>query len=507
MDERPSKQDHITFWRSMADDLEAGVRLIDALNKAQSRLAGTDLAKVVGAVPARLVESGEALCDVLRELPDVFDQRVVAAVETGERAGIMEIMASRIADALEADDLGLLEESVPGTEPETLTYVNKLIRDAVKARASDIHLDPTEDGGGRMRQRIDGVLREVDPPPEKMFPKVIAALKLMGAMDVPERRLPQDGRISMDVEGRAIDLRLSTVPSVQGERLVLRLLDREVICLDLAKIGFSSDDLEKVQQLCRLPSGMVIVNGPTGSGKTTLLYTMLNEINTPERCMITVEDPVEYTFDGLAQIPINPQIGLTFARAIRSVLRQAPDVIMVGELRDLETMEVAIQSALTGHMVFTTLHANTSVGAIQRLLDVGLDAFMINASLQGAISLRLVRILCPECRKRAEPAVQSMPPEDAKLVSTWKDATFYKPQGCKHCAGTGYRGLTAIYEILIIDDRIRQLISDGADMAAVREAAFEAGFKTMMTNGLEKAAQGITSIEEVLRVAPRGTSI
>ena len=308
--------------------------------------------------------------------------------------------------------------------------------------------------------------------------------------------------------GSAIDLRISTVPTIDGERLVARILDREAApLLDLPKIGLINEDLEKVRQLCRLPNGIVIANGPTGSGKTTLLYSMLNEINTPERCIITVEDPVEYDLTGPAQIQISPQIGLTYARAIRSILRQDPDVIMIGELRDLETTELAVQCALTGHLMFTTLHANTSVGAIQRLLDIGLDAFMINASVKGVVSQRLVRVLCPKCRKPVKPATHSMPPEAVELIATWKDATFYGPGGCKECADTGYRGRTAIHEILVIDDRIRQLVTDGADMSAVREAACDAGFKTMMTNGLEKAAQGTTSIEEVLRVAPLGTSV
>ncbi|NQT20808.1 MAG: type II/IV secretion system protein [Planctomycetes bacterium] len=403
-------------------------------------------------------------------------------------------------------DPDLAAEIQPESE-EVIQYVIQLLTDAVKARASDIHLDQSE-GPGRVRIRVDGVLREAGPPPPEMLSKVIRRFKFMAAMDVAERRLPQDGRIKLSVDRRAIDLRICTVPTIDGERLVARILDREAVpMLDLPKIGFINEDLQKVRQLCRLPNGIVIANGPAGSGKTTLLYSMLNEINTPERCIMTVEDPVEYDITGLAQIQISPQIGLTYARAIRSILRQDPDVIMIGELRDLETTELAVQCALTGHLLFTTLHANTSVGAIQRLLDIGLDAFMINASLKGVVSQRLVRVLCPKCRKPVEPATHSMPPEAVELIATWKDATFYGPGGCKECADTGYRGRTTIHEILVIDDRIRQLVTDGADMWAVREAACEAGFKTMMTNGLEKAAQGITSIEEVLRVAPLGTSV
>lgn len=503
-----SKQDHITLWRSIAEDVKAGVGLIDALKNAESKLADEELAEVVGSLPARLIESRGTLSAALREFPDLFDERIFAAVELGERAGMLEVAAPRIVDALEADDLSSLGENALGVEMEAVEYFFELFRKARNANASDIHLDPTADRRGRVRLRIDGVLREQDPPPEGMSAKLIDCIKAISALDVSERRLPQDGWTSMDLDAIRCDLRVSTVPAHHGERLVARIFDREAApILDLPKIGFINEDLEKVRRLCRLPNGIVIANGPAGSGKTTLLYSMLNEVNTPERCIITVEDPVEYDITGVAQVQIRPQIGLTFARAIRHIMRQDPDVIMIGELRDLEMTELAVQCALTGHLLFTTLHANTSVGAIQRLLDIGLDPFMINASLKGVISQRLVRVLCPKCRKTVQPAAHSMPPEAVELIATWKDATFYGPGGCKECADTGYRGRAAIHEILIIDDRIRQLVTDGADMWTVRQAACEAGFKTMMTNGLEKAAQGITSIDEVLRVAPLGTSV
>ena len=402
----------------------------------------------------------------------------------------------------DADDDGLPEELV--VPAAAVEYVNQLLIDAVKAHASDIHFDQSESGPGHVRMRIDGVLREVDPPAEGMLPKVISRVKVMAAMSTSDRHEPQDGSIMVELDRRHLDLRVSVVPAYYGERLVIRVLDREQVTLKLSDLGLLEQDLAKTRQLCRLPQGIVIVNGPAGSGKTTTLYCMLNEINRPDVSILTVEDPVEFTFEGIGQIQVSPQTGLTFSRAIRHVLRQDPDVILVGEIRDLETMECCIQCAMTGHLVMTTLHANTSIGAIRRMLDIGIAPFMINSALASVISQQLVRILCSKCKQPTQPEKHLMPPGASEFISALNDVAFYGPKGCRECAGSGYRGRTGVNEILTMDDRLRQLLTSSPDLAALSDAAREGGMKTMLQNGLEKAAHGITSIEEVLRVVPVG---
>ena len=389
---------------------------------------------------------------------------------------------------------------------EAAQYTYQLIQQAVDAGASDIHFDGTRDRLGRMRFRIDGVLHDVDLPGNVAFDTVVGRIKYMANLDTDEQSLPQDGRILLKLSGKDFDLRINTVPTQYGERLVARLLDRRQVKISLSDFGLADADFDKIRKLCHLPHGIVVANGPTGSGKTTLLYAMLLEANSPGTCVVTVEDPVEYTFDDIAQIQTNPSAGLTFARAIRSILRQDPDVIMVGEIRDLEAMELIVQCALTGHMVFTTLHANTAPEAIQRLIDIGIEPYMVNSALAAVVSQRLVRILCDKCKRPAEPATHSMSPEAVEFVSSRQEANFCQPVGCDECRSTGYRGRTAVHEILIMDDSIRQAIADGADMAAVRRTAIESGMKTMLQSGLGKAAKGITSIEEVLRVVPPGLS-
>ena len=403
------------------------------------------------------------------------------------------------------------DQELSGPAPansQTLEYVQRLLKDAAKARASDIHLDPTEDGQGIIRMRTDGVLHKVDPPPQGLFSQVVNHIKTMAALNVEDRRLPQDGRIMMDIEAKRFDIRVSCAPVHYGQRIVMRLLFRECAILGLDEMGILAEDLVKIRRLCHLNNGLVICNGPAGCGKTTLLYSMLNEIDREKECVMTIEDPVEYSFDGIGQIGINPQIGLTYARAMRTVLRQDPDVIMVGEIRDLEVAHLCTHAALTGHLIMTIFHASSSPGAIKQLLEMGLEPFLINSILAAVISQKLVRRLCSECKQPAKlPPSHSIPAEAAEFLADHPTGKLFGPKGCHKCLNTGYSGRTTTHEILILDDKLRQLITDSADTATLRQAAIDNGMKTLLTNGLEKAAQGITSVEEVLRVTTGGVNI
>jgi len=508
----PEASEKVRFWRTFGRMLSSGVPILETLDILLEEVGGGELDEGIQAIRRTILDGG-CIADAIRPFSELFGEEICAAVAIGQEKGDLDIQAFRIADALEAGDLGpLVEDSalVEAGRDDTsgpgaaLEFVNTMIREAAKARASDIHLDPLEEGRGRIRLRVDGVLCDIDPPPQGLFPRIVTRIKIMANMDIAERRRPQDGRILVDIEGKALDLRVSIVPTTGGQRVVMRILDRESVRLDLAQIGFLEEELDTVRELCHLPNGIVLCTGPTGSGKTTLLYAMLHEIDRDKHCVMSVEDPVEYIIEGVAQIAIRPQIGLTFARAMRSVLRQDPDVIMVGEIRDLETLQIVVQSSLTGHLVLTTLHANTSPGAIKRLLDIGLEPFLINSSLAGVISQRLVRVLCPNCKQKAKPALHSLPSEAVEFIHHAGGITFYAPNGCEACKGTGYRGRIGIHEILIPDDRTRETISTSADVTSLRKAALSAGVKPMILCGLEKAARGITSVEEVCRVIPRG---
>lgn len=393
------------------------------------------------------------------------------------------------------------------TDARVAELVNNMIHLAITERASDVHIDPTAAGPGRVRYRVDGALHDRDPIPEDMFGAVVRQIKSMANVESAEQRIPQGGRIDLKIDEQRYDLRLSVIPVLGGERIVMRILTPHEISLDLAKIGFGDDDLEAVRGLSHLPIGLVICTGPTGSGKTTLLYSMLSEVDRDRCCVMSIEDPVEYDIEGVAQMQTQPQAGLTFVRALRAVMRQDPDVIMVGEIRDLESLQTCVQAAMTGHLVLTTLHANTVPGAIKRMTDIGCEPFMVNSSLAGVIAQRLIRTLCPECKQPAEHASHSLPPEAVEFIRRSEGTTFYGPTGCKVCLGTGYRGRTAIHEILIPDERVRQAVAASADVVTIRNAAIAAGMKPMIVNGLEKAARGITSVEEVCRVVPRGPNV
>lgn len=385
------------------------------------------------------------------------------------------------------------------SEAPVIRLVNQIIGEAITRRASDIHLEPFE-GELHLRYRVDGVIEEAENPPAQLAAAIISRVKLLAGLNIAERRLPQDGRIKTRVKGRELDLRVSTVPTVHGESVVLRVLDRENIRLNLEDMGFSPDTLQRFNTLLAQPHGILLVTGPTGSGKTTTLYAALAKLDAVTLKILTVEDPVEYQLPGINQIQVQPQIGLTFANALRAILRQDPDIIMIGEMRDTETAEIAVQSALTGHLVLSTLHTNTAAGAITRLEDMGLPRYLLTSSINGILAQRLVRKLCPHCRApqpilpdiRQSTGLEHFLPEGQNHI--------YVARGCEHCAHTGYHGRTAIHELLILNPELHAAILKGADANELHHMARQQGMLTLYEDGLRKVAGGETSLEEVLRV-------
>ncbi len=372
-----------------------------------------------------------------------------------------------------------------------IRLVNLLIQRAVETGASDIHIEPFEDDL-MVRYRIDGILHHAESPPKKMQAAVASRIKIMARLNIAEKRLPQDGRIRTRIGGKDIDMRVSTIPTVYGESIVMRILDRGAVVIELNTLGFPEKELQVFGGMIAKPYGMLLVTGPTGSGKTTTLYAALNKINTPDKKIITIEDPVEYQMKGVNQIQVRPQIGLTFQNGLRSIVRQDPDIIMVGEIRDIETAEISIQAALTGHMVFSTVHTNDSAGAITRLLDMGVEHYLISSALVGALAQRLVRILCPACKKPYTPT-----DNEAAMVG---GSSAYREVGCRDCANTGYKGRVGIYEMLVVDDNVRGLILKKTSAHVIKEQARREGMKTLREDGWSKVRRGITSVSEVVRV-------
>ena len=381
-------------------------------------------------------------------------------------------------------------------EAPVIRLVNLLVESAIAAEASDIHIEPFEDTL-RVRYRIDGILFDQESPPRRLRDAVTSRIKLMAEMNIAERRLPQDGRIRVSLHGRRVDIRVSTIPTVHGESIVMRLLDRASVFLPLEKLGFGSDTLKHFEALIQRPHGILLVTGPTGSGKTTTLYAALEKINSPDRKILTIEDPVEYQLKGVNQIPVKPKIGLSFATGLRHIVRQDPDVILVGEIRDLETVDIAIQAALTGHMVFSTLHTNDAPGAIPRLQDMGAEPYLIASVLEGVLAQRLVRRICQACRAAETPSAADI---EALGVEAPPGVTLYRGLGCDECRNTGYRGRTAIYELFTITEDVRSLILRRASSREIRRLAVEAGMTTLRMDGWSRACEGVTTVEEVLRV-------
>ncbi|KZX55054.1 type II secretion system protein GspE [Halioglobus sp. HI00S01] len=386
------------------------------------------------------------------------------------------------------------------SEAPVIRLVNQIIHRAVDMQASDIHIEPFEDGL-HLRYRIDGVLQDhPDPPAANLSAAIASRIKLLSHMNIAEQRLPQDGRIMTRVKGHELDLRVSTIPTVHGESIVMRVLDRESIRLSLPDMGFSEDTLSKYQDLLARPHGVLLVTGPTGSGKTTTLYASLASLDSDRLKIITVEDPVEYQLQGVNQIQVQAQIELTFARALRAILRQDPDIIMIGEMRDTETAQIGVQSALTGHLVLSTLHTNTAAGAITRLEDMGVERYLITSSVNGVLAQRLVRTLCSHCKEEVPLGSADMEASGIAAFLEPGQKTVYQAVGCDHCMHTGYSGRTSIHELFSLDDEMHRVIMMGADATTLHAAARRQGMYTLYEDGLRKVAKGLTSMEEVLRV-------
>ena len=434
-----------------------------------------------------------------RKLEDEEFNRLLAQEYEGGSNQAQEIMGDMGDDM----DLVSMAESLP--EPEDLLeaeddapiirLINAILTEAVRKNASDVHVEPFEK---RLviRLRVDGIMHEVLEPPRAIAPLLISRIKVMARLDIAEKRLPQDGRISLRVAGRAVDVRVSTLPSGHGERVVLRLLDKQAGRLDLEQLGMDEGTRDEIYRLIKLPHGILLVTGPTGSGKTTTLYAGLARLNDASRTILTVEDPIEYYIDGIGQSQVNTKVDLTFARGLRAILRQDPDVVMVGEIRDLETAEIAVQASLTGHMVLSTLHTNTAVGAVTRLRDMGVEPFLLSSSIVGVLAQRLVRTLCSKCKL---PHTLTDSEKDVLGIENGTTYTIYQPIGCDHCSGSGYLGRGGIYELISIDETLRNMIHDGASEQEMESHARHYS-PSIRTDGKRRVLAGQTSIEEMLRV-------
>ena len=429
------------------------------------------------------------ILDTIERLYGAGSQSLETIIEEADK-DIYDLSSEGVEDADHLRDLA--------SEAPIIRLVNRLILNAVELKASDIHFEPFEKVF-KARYRIDGVLHDADSPPKRLQAAIISRVKIMAKLDIAERRLPQDGRIKLKIADKEIDFRVSTIPTLYGESLVMRILDRDSLILNLQKIGFPGDLLERYMELVTQPYGMILVTGPTGSGKTSTLYTTLAKINTPQNKIITLEEPVEYQLDGVNQIQVKQKIGMSFANGLRSIVRQDPDIILVGEIRDRETAEIAIQSALTGHLLFSTLHTNDATGAITRLLDMGVENFLLSSTLLGVLAQRLVRVICSNCKEEIEP--------DGKLVKSMnispgeeKNIVFYAGKGCEECRYTGFKGRTAIFEYLAVDDDIRREISKSSPTERIKDVALKKGMITLRSDGWKKVRKGVTTISEVLKV-------
>ncbi|MBV8653802.1 MAG: type II secretion system ATPase GspE [Alphaproteobacteria bacterium] len=385
------------------------------------------------------------------------------------------------------------------SEGPVIRLVGQLITKAIESRASDVHIEPFQNRIA-VRYRIDGVLREIAAPPLRLKAAITSRIKIMAKLNIAERRLPQDGRIRITVHGTDFDLRVSTAPTMHGESVVMRILDRSSLVHDLDALGFAPDVLPPFLRLLDQPQGILLVTGPTGSGKTTTLYTSLMRLNAPEKKLFTVEDPIEYQLDGVNQIQVKPQIGLSFAHILRSILRQDPDIIMIGEMRDLDTAQIAIQAALTGHLVLSTLHTNSAAATVTRLLDMGVNGYLVTSTLNGALAQRLVRRLCAQCREPYEALPELVAELRLPVTDRSRPVTLHRARGCAACRDTGYKGRIAVTELLVMSDGIRRLVLRNAEAGEIHRLAVQEGMRTMYDDGLRQALAGITSIEEVLRV-------
>lgn len=392
----------------------------------------------------------------------------------------------------EEPELDELQEMVEDAPIVRLT--NLIISQAIQMRASDIHIEPQEKDV-RVRYRIDGVLKENMTTPKYTQAALISRLKIIADLDITKRRIPQDGRVAMNVMGVKVDMRVSTLPTIYGEKVVIRLLTKDESLINIDKLGFTEDNYRRFKGLIDQPYGILLVTGPTGSGKTTTLFAALNYLNSPEKNIITIEDPVEYQIEGINQIQANPKTGLTFARTLRSILRQDPDIIMVGEIRDEETARIAVRAALTGHLVLSTLHTNDAVSSITRLIDMGIPPYLVASTVIGVIAQRLVRRLCDSCKEKYEPGI-----EEKKILQIEESTTLYRAKSCQNCNSTGYNGRLAVHEVLVVDKRIKEMIVNGAHEQEIKNYALEKGMKSLREDGIKKVKDGFTSFEEMIRV-------
>ena len=476
----------------VAYDREAN-RLKVAMKSADNFRALDDLRLLMGFNVEAMVVPGEQLDKALTKYYGEDEDSLSALVSELGHADTTDLTAEAGGDA--SIDLDSLIAAADDNKLKRL--LNLVLLQAIKDRASDIHLEPFEDEF-KMRYRIDGVLHEMIPPPKHLALPIVSRVKVMANLDIAERRMPQDGRIELTVNGQPVDLRVAVLPTMFGESVVMRVLDRSAVSLDLAKVGMRDDDLRDFRQLIHKPNGIVIVTGPTGSGKTTTLYAALNELNQPSEKICTAEDPVEYDIDGLVQVQVNSEIGLTFAKALRSFLRQDPDIILVGETRDLETAQIGVQASLTGHLVFTTLHTNDAPSSIARLLDLGLESFLLTATLEGIVAQRLVRKICQRCKESYEPSEDEL----ARLQLTPEDLggkPLHRGAGCDYCNGSGFKGRQGIFEIMVLDDELREMIMQNASTQALARAVRKRGARSLRQSGLLALYDGVTTLDEVIR--------
>ena len=480
----------------------------DAINAEITKEIPVDIAKKYGVVPVVADEDSITVAlsdpmgyDAIDSLRYVLHGRDVEAV-ISPKAEVQAAMAKLYQDAGPADvqtrgEMDGLEDVEEGDDSAVVKLANMLITTAIKMKASDIHLEPMEKEF-RVRYRIDGALRKMDSPPKRLQGSIISRIKIMSKMKISEKRIPQDGRIQISVNGKDLDLRVNSVPTNHGESIVMRVLDKSNLALGLPQLGFLADDQATFERLIKLPDGVVLVTGPTGSGKTTTLYACLGQINTPDKKLITVEDPVEYQMSGINQVQVNKDVGLDFSAALRSILRQAPNIVMIGEIRDEETAGIAMEAALTGHLVFSTLHTNDAPSAVTRLLDIGCKPFLVASALRAAMAQRLVRAICEKCREEYTPTEREVKMLGA--ISKTMPERMFHGAGCDKCGRTGYKGRKGIFEIFKVDDTIERLIFDHAPATLLRQRAREMGMRTLREDGMLKVASGMTSLSEILRV-------
>jgi len=510
--------DKQTLLEAVAKDLKYEFEPIPPANIREDiyRQLRPNLARTYGVVPIKVDDTSITLLAkdpfnnaIIDDLTFTLNKDVnlvvadPAAVDTlivqcyGEENSSIDDLLSEISQVDFGEDNADNDIANMANETPIIRFVNLILQQAIRDKASDIHFEPFEDQF-RIRYRIDGALYEMAPPPKSLALPVISRVKVLANLNIAENRIPQDGRIKMTISGRPIDLRVSTLPTQFGESVVLRVLDKGVVNLDLEKLSMTDEIMNNIRRLVKMPNGIFIVTGPTGSGKTTTLYSALREVNTVDVKILTSEDPVEYEIDGIMQVQINHQVGLDFARCLRAFLRQDPDKIMVGEIRDLETAQIAVQASLTGHVVLATLHTNDSPGAVTRLMDMGLEPYLIAASLEGVLGQRLVRKICTTCRTAYEPdqaLIERLGVDPIEIA----DKQFYFGKGCADCGGSGYRGRQGLFELLLVNDALRDLITNRAPTMVLKQKAIELGMRTLRDDGLRAIFDGATTVDEVLK--------